>query len=286
MNQPDCPSTQPWDAILDHCQGATRVVLAAPYIKAGALTKLLNEIGPGAQLECITRWSPQDIKAAVSDVSCRDIVVEYGGSFRLHNRLHAKFYKFDDQILVGSANLTASGLSYGHPGNFEILCEPKSTFDGQTFAEQLRKDSREVTDPEYLIWQQCPVDPIGNRDEAHEPSGSPLEDWQPMTHFPEYLWSLYTGQYDQIPLDEQRELALQDIKIIKIPQGLTEAEFHAWIEICLRASPFVDSIRLLMGLETETAWRALSEQWHVTMATASRSLSTVQNWLLYFERNP
>ena len=285
MNLPDYSSSQPWNTILGHCQGARRVVLAAPYIKAGTLTKLLNEIGPSAQLECITRWSPQDIKAAMSDVSCRAIVVEYGGSFRLHNRLHAKYYKFDNQVLVGSANLTASGLSYGHPGNFEILCEPKPTFDSQTFEEQLRKDSREVTNAEYLIWQQCPVDPIGNRDESPEPSGSPLEDWQPMTHFPEYMWSLYTERYDQIPLDEQRELALQDIEALKIPRGFTETEFHIWIATCLRASPFVDSVRLLMNLEKETAWRVLSEQWHVTMASASRSLSTVQNWLLYFERD-
>ena len=55
------------------------------------------------------------------------MVVERGGSFKLHARLHAKYYRFDDRVLVGSANMTASGLGYRHRGNLEILCEPGPT---------------------------------------------------------------------------------------------------------------------------------------------------------------
>ena len=119
-------TTVPWDALCERCTGATEAVIVAPYMKVASLTMVIDQLGRGASVECISRWTPLDIQTGASDLECRTVVVDRGGSFRIHNRLHAKYYRFDDRVLVGSANMTASGLSYPGRGNVEILCEPGS----------------------------------------------------------------------------------------------------------------------------------------------------------------
>ena len=100
-------TTLPWDALRERCTGATEAVIVAPYIKVGPLTTVLDQLRMGASVECFTRWTPLDIQMGVSDLECRTVVVDRGGAFRLHNRLHAKYYRFDNQVLIGSANMTA-----------------------------------------------------------------------------------------------------------------------------------------------------------------------------------
>ena len=273
----------PWEIILEHCRGAANVTIAAPYIKAGNLIGLLQDIGPQAAVQCITRWTPQDIRAAASDINCRTIVVDYGGSFRLHNRLHAKFYRFDEQILIGSANLTASGMSTNHPGNVEVLCSPDSSFDSVSFEQSLVRDSREVSDTEFLMWQKCPVDAMPKLEDMPAPSGSPAGNWRPMTRFPEYLWLAYTQQYGDINPDEQLDQAHLDIQSLRIPPRFTRTEFDNWISACLAVSPFVDTVKKLAGIDDRTAWREIAGQWQITTAEAERSLTTTQMWLAHFE---
>ena len=131
-------TTLPWDALLERCTGATEAVIVAPYIKVGPLTTVLDQLRMGASVECFTRWTPLDIHMGVSDLECRTVVVDRGGAFRLHNRLHAKYYRFDDRVLIGSANMTASGLSYPRHGNLEILCEPGPPFVPVVFEAMLK----------------------------------------------------------------------------------------------------------------------------------------------------
>ena len=97
---------RPGDMLIDLCFDAQHLVIAAPYIKVDALAKVLADISPTASLICVTRWNPHDLAAGVSDTECRTLVIERGGSFRLHPSLHAKYYHIDNVILIGSANLT------------------------------------------------------------------------------------------------------------------------------------------------------------------------------------
>ena len=87
-------TTLPWDALLERCMGATEAVIVAPYIKVSPLTMVMDQLGAGASVECFTRWIPVDIQVGASDLDCRTAVVDRGGAFRLHNRLHAKYYRF------------------------------------------------------------------------------------------------------------------------------------------------------------------------------------------------
>ena len=274
----------PWDSVLDCCRNATEAVLVAPYIKVDALKTVLDELQAEATLECYSRWTPLDIQSGASDLECRTLVCSRGGSFHLCNRLHAKYYRFDGQILIGSANLTASGLSYAHSGNLEILCEPSHDFDWYSFESVLRHQSWEVTDEEFLLWQECTAFEVSPTDLGMEFAGGGLDNWKPLTRQPAYLWLSYIGKESQIPTPEQRDLAKLDVSTLGIPKGLSVEKFNAWIRSSLRASPFMDTLRELSREGVEMAWDVIAQEWHVEKGVAARWTSTAHNWLRHFER--
>ena len=193
----------PGDTLAQHCSSAQTLVFAAPYIKADALRRILASVNVEASLTCITRWIPHDLAVGVSDVECRELVIGFGGSFRLHPSLHAKFYHLDDVVLVGSANLTLSALGWSDGPNLEILCQAGSDFDFRTFEQALLDESREVTDAEFMRWQA--VSGI----EAHlgrqlTEGQRRIRTWRPRTRDPIHLELSYQERDDEIAsLDEQ-----------------------------------------------------------------------------------
>ena len=276
-------TTLPWDALLERCTGATEAVIVAPYIKVSPLTMVMDQLRIGASVECFTRWIPVDIQVGASDLDCRTLVVDRGGSFRLHNRLHAKYYRFDDRVLVGSANMTASGLSYPHHGNLEILCEPGPPFVPAVFEAALKRESKVVSDDDFRIWQQCPVIELGFIPSTADGAESGLDEWKPQTRNPDYLWSYYSGNEAQIVSDEQRALSALDLRTLEVPPGLTSESFRDWICLSLQASPFLDSVRQFGGRTDTVVWDSVAAEWGVTRSIAARWVSTANNWLKYFD---
>ena len=276
-------TTLPWDVLLERCTGATEAVIVAPYIKVSPLTMVMDQLGTGASVECFTRWIPVDIQVGASDLDCRTAVVDRGGSFRLHNRLHAKYYRFDDRVLVGSANMTASGLSYPRRGNLEILCEPGRPFVPAVFEAVLKRESSEVSDDDFRIWQRCPVIERELVPSIADFAESDLDEWIPQTRNPGYLWMYYSGDEAQIVSGEQRALASLDLRTLGVPPGLVSESFDDWIRLSFRASPFMDSVRQFEGRTDAVVWDSVAAEWGVSRSIAARWVSTAYNWLKYFE---
>ena len=276
-------TTLPWDVLLERCTGATETVIVAPYIKVSPLTMVMDQLGTGASVECFTRWMPVDIQVGASDLDCRTAVVDRGGSFRLHNRLHAKYYRFDDRVLVGSANMTASGLSYPHRGNLEILSEPGPPFVPAAFEAALKRESRVVSDDDFRSWQQCPVIERGFVPLTADIAESGLDEWKPQTRNPGYLWLNYGGHEAQIVSGEQRALARLDLRTLEVPPGLTSESFRDWIRLSLQASPFMDSVRKFGSRSDSVVWDSVATEWGVSRSKAARWVSTAQNWLRFFD---
>jgi hypothetical protein len=88
------------------------VLLVAPFIKVSVLEKLMNKIiSPDVSLRCVTRWFPEEIVAGVSDLEVWSLIHQRSNSsLWLRPDLHAKYYRADQQCLVGSANLTGKAL--------------------------------------------------------------------------------------------------------------------------------------------------------------------------------
>ena len=167
----------PWDTLTRFCRGSGDAVIAAPYMKEDALSRLLEALAPGAALVCVTRWKLDDLLFGASDVNCRTLVLQWGGSFLLHPRLHAKFYRFGSQVLVGSANLTPAGMGCGSPANLEILCTPEAGFDADVFERELILGSRPVSDSEFEDWSALAQLP--RPDFASTGPAEPLTEWRP-----------------------------------------------------------------------------------------------------------
>ena len=171
---------------------AEDVVVAAPYIKANALSRVLANVGAGTSLVCVTRWQIQDIVVGASDVECRTIVNELGGVFKLHPTLHAKYYRADEKVLVGSANITYSALGWSTEPNLEILCTAGEDFDAAAFERQLLNDSRKISDKEFSRWQS--IETIDLQTSLLSISNSPyLDTWRPLTRNPENFLLAYKG---------------------------------------------------------------------------------------------
>ena len=182
----------PWNVMLKKCDRSKSALIVAPYMKADALRRVLEALAPEASVTCITRWTEQDIRMGASDIECRSIVVGRRGSFLLHENLHAKYYRFDKSVLVGSANLTASGLGYSGTPNLEILWEPAPTFDTEAFEGQLQAESREVSETEFQAWAQVPLDLVELvKGDAHESNVGSID---PEASLNEILHSLWPGR--------------------------------------------------------------------------------------------
>ena len=104
------------------------VVVIAPFIKWGALQPLLDVVPNGLAVRCATRWRSREVAAGVSDP---EVIYLLGAREKsdlyLVDNLHAKLYIAGDDCLVGSANVTYSGLGTGNleKHNIEVLVEAK-----------------------------------------------------------------------------------------------------------------------------------------------------------------
>ena len=271
---------RPGDMLSSVCSSAQHLIIAAPYIKADALTKVLADVSPAASLICITRWNLHDFAAGVSDTECRTIVTERGGSFRLHPSLHAKYYRIDDVILVGSANLTSSAMGWSPHSNLEILCRPEDDFDAETFQQSLFEGAREIGDEEFAHWES--IAKIGAQETRKVTSATPrLDTWRPETLDFRHLELAYQGREDEIASFDEQRAAQRDIQSLLIPPGLTDEQVRTWASTCLLTAPFTNDVIRLHGMETTSFSRSLAKTYNLRIAEARRDMETVQSWLVF-----
>lgn len=262
------------------CSDARDLVIAAPYIKTDALTRILADVSPTTSLNCITRWKPHDLAVGASDTECRTIVNERGGSFRLHPSLHAKYYRIDELVLVGSANLTFPALGWSVHSNLEILCPPGDDFDVRAFEKCLFNDAREINDYEFERWKSITRIAAANQTtfSDHQPL---LDTWRPATRDPKHLELAYQGRIVEIAASDERLAAQRDIDALVFPPGLRHDQMRAWASTCLLAAPFANSVIQLLEIDSAERTRILAEAYGLSFTEARRDMETVENWLAY-----
>lgn len=270
--------TSPWELVAANGEHSTTIVIAAPYIKEDSLRRLLDISSAVLSLTCVTRWSPSDLRAGVSDASVREVVIERGGTFLLHPTLHAKYYRFNDAVLIGSANLTGPGLGLVTNANLEILSPPSSAFDSMEFERLLLSQSRVVSDSEYEVWKSIPVEP---RSPAVVPESLVLA-WRPLTRDPEDLWLVYSEEEEHGLPESVLQQAAHDLSAILAPRGLDRGTFSAWVSSALLASPFVSDVSSIPIGAEPTAFIQLGDSWNMTPGEARYAAETVHNWQSYY----
>ena len=277
------PTSRPWDALQSVAPGSERLFMAAPYIKEDALRRLLALTPPNAMLTCVTRWQRDDVAVGASDVECRSLVVARGGRFLLHQRLHAKYYRLGDTVLVGSANLTAAGMGYRAPANTEILCAPGLDFAPAKFERALLAHAREVDDAEFTRWQAIERLPAGGGPIAELTAA---DEWRPLTREPANVWLVYSGRAEAVVSADERTRARQDLDALQLPPGLDRPDFDAIVSTALLSSAAVADVLRVNGLPDDATWTELASTWDTTRRVAQRSRETAWNWIATFLDTP
>ena len=124
-------------------------VMCAPFAKEAVVSRIVSALPEGASVKLYTRWRPEEIAAGVSDTGVLAILEARGGVVYLHDRLHAKFYRNENQVLLGSANLTGTALGWSAKPNIELLTAVQKEAVGQV-ERQLSVESIHAT-PEIAL---------------------------------------------------------------------------------------------------------------------------------------
>lgn len=227
-----------------------RVVLVAPFIKAESLRLILDAIpNPGPQIDCVTRWQPEDIVDGVCDLEIFELVAERANA-RLwkHPNLHAKFFRSDESCLIGSANLTGRALGWRLPTNLELLVDLDVSLPGlQAWEASLLSNCIPVTvelrdqvakDAEELAGRRPR---LLSMEVEHD--DDPSFRWMPLCPSPERLFKVYSGELDDTKMVRSAfEFAKRDLRSLGPPKGYSEENFLKHVAHRLRKLEVIQKV--------------------------------------------
>jgi hypothetical protein len=230
--------------------GRRQVLLVAPFIKQKVIQRLFDGIRPEVSVVIYTRWRAEEVAAGVSDLGVFDEVNRRAGTtLLLCPELHAKYYRSDERVLIGSANLTAAALGWAPMSNLEILVESEGR-NGQFEEFECRLLSRSIpATAEIRALVQQAADSLA---EVSAPDPSLLASyaasettWIPHTRHPDVLFRAYSGRTKELTSSGQ-EQTLIDLATLGIPAGLSEVEFRLLVGSLLIQNPLVVDLDSLL----------------------------------------
>jgi phosphatidylserine/phosphatidylglycerophosphate/cardiolipin synthase-like enzyme len=195
----------------------SEILIAAPYIKIDSLSRLQFPEIIRDQITIVSRWNLSDIVSGSTDVEIYPWLRNKGISLKIHPTLHAKYYRIDDSVWTGSANLTRNGLSDQQGANFEILTYLSRGEETDGFEKKLLNESVTVTDDVYLEYSNIKV--IKPIDQDH----SGIDFFWPRVGSFEEIWSTYViGNKSEI------------LETLGCPPGLNQKNLRSFVRIRLR----------------------------------------------------
>lgn len=286
------------------CAGARReLVLAAPFVKTATLERLLADVPDTLRVRCVTRWRPDEIAAGVCDLEIWPVLRERNAQLWLCPHLHAKYFRADEQCLIGSANVTGAALGWSRTPNLELLVElPAIHPTLHSFEAGLWESVTLVDDSIYEAMQAAvaalpkvltPVvasasirPSFGGHPEFDSTSlpASPTA-WLPQTRFPEALFPSYAGQHEGLS-STARDTTESDLAWLQVPPNLSRESFEAYVGTLLLQAPVVRRVDEFVATSQRfVAVRAFLKTLPcaaVPEFDANRSWQTLMRWLLHF----
>jgi hypothetical protein len=231
------------DQMVEAAGSATdSVVLVAPFVKAHALGRVLEALPARIPVKVVTRWIPEEIAAGVSDLEAWELLrLRESATLSLYPSLHAKYFRFDDRALVGSANLTARALGWTSQPNLELLVE-RPAQELVAFERHLRDGAIAVDEDLYLAMRVAAeavaarMPDVDRQDESARLNFDSLNFWVPQSLHVEHLYKCYLGREDEVVTTTYRD-GLSDLAALSVPSGLSRADFDAFVAARLQQSP-------------------------------------------------
>lgn len=220
------------------CDAQEKIIICAPFIKLATIKSLVKNISNEVSIEVYTRWKAHEILLGVSDLSVFDYISSINhGKVYISDRLHAKFYRSDDRVIIGSANVTHSALGWVKEPNIEFLVEiDPNLYQVKTLENEL--SHFEIVTPETrdhfknLVesLSEMSIDNIKSRFEEDEELKSQYEAWLPACTVPDILHAVYSNEsrgrrFSSGAIDD----ACSDIVDLGIPPGLGKQDFEIFV---------------------------------------------------------
>lgn len=266
------------------------VILVAPFITLEAFTRLFMVVPDGVSFVCVTRWLPHDISAGVTDIDIWPMVKNRDSSdLLLYNRLHAKYFRIDDECFVGSANITMTALGWVYDSNLELLVRMDARQLLQ-FEKNLLKHAFPATDDLYqhllshIELKQAPakVLPSGN---MPVPDFAIHMNWIPSLRDPNLLFYAYNGDYDQLT-EAASSNAAEDLVQLALPKGLSKTQFCIYVGALLLQSKTVRCIDAYVSVPRRfgevRSFLSTLKCAQAPFFDATRDWQTLMRWLLFF----
>ena len=227
---------------------AKEQTIYAPYIKLGALKKLLDNTNSSCK-QIVVRWEPKDLIVGVSDLEVYDFCKEKGITLYWNKRIHLKVYLGNDSAFVTSANISKRALGY----EFDERCN----HEVGTIVNDLKLEDKiyfqEIINESVLVTDEI-VGSLKKQLDEFEKEDTPEEfeiDWfdgdqsflissLPMSNNVKFLKNFYFGK--TIGLEKIEEnCAIHDLALYKIPIGLSESTFDGLLRERFLNHPFIQS---------------------------------------------
>ena len=265
------------DVLMSHVEKASReILLVAPFVKSSVVKDVLRAKQSDVHLHLVTRWRVDEIVRGASDISVYDIVTETDNcSFSLHDTVHAKYYRADDAVLLGSANLTKTAL--GQVGNALEIMERWSGPPLVEFEERLLSGIRQVDETEYEELKHLTPDPVTSLwREGQMESGLV---WMPTFRNPKELWEAYTDESYPEPM---RTIAVSDLGHFRIPTGLKEEKFNQFVAAAIGHEEIVRELRRFLGRPRRFGEVRRWVSGYVPGPEATSAAQTLMRWVTTF----
>ena len=216
------------------------IFIAAPYVKIGIVKKLEFPEELAANTTFVCRWRLEDVLAGATDIGVYPLLRDQGIRVLLHPNLHAKYYRSDNRILMGSANLTSNGLMNDETSSLEALTILLQNSSTVKFESKLIQESVELHDEMYSEYLE-----ILNSHSELEPVNEMNFYWPNFTSFEE-AWALYNQDRSSVSL-----------KQLAIPPTLEKSKLKGFIK--LRLKEFSNIQRIERFLESGLDGRRFGE---------------------------
>lgn len=219
-------------------------VMCAPFAKQAVVRRILSVLPECASVRLYTRWRPEEIASGVSDTGVLEVLQARGGHVYLHDRLHAKFYRNENGVLLGSANLTGTALGWASIPNIELLtpvgAEVVAQVERRLSIESIRATAELAVEVDELA---CALQLPGfvSADPAQAGTIGAIGMWLPRLRIPADLFLAYSRGLSSLTSRSSAAAAV-DLEVLDLPRGLDREQFHALVGHRLSQQPLVANV--------------------------------------------
>lgn len=230
--------TEPGGDLIELAASSRReFVMCAPFAKRAVVERVMSVVPGHVEVALYTRWRPEEVAAGVSDTQVLQVLNARGGSVYLHNRLHAKFYRNESDVLLGSANLTAAAMGWSQNPNLELLV--LSSRDRVTGLEQCLSEESTLATEElaHEVDEIASFLPGPTLEPAEmQPSARQHGLWVPQLRMPSDLYLAYCNGPGSLT-SRSATAAAVDLAVLDLPVGLDKRQFELLVGHRLGCQP-------------------------------------------------